>query len=463
LSLDTSELILRFETILIEWLAFAAIVSSTARGQSVAPSAQFEMNPKVGREDVLNRTLRPYHGTSTPGVSNQTLYGKVMCGYQGWFTCPGDGSGRGWYHWGKHGEFEPGSCRIDLWPDVSELDADERYDTSFRLPDGSTAQVFSSLNAKTVDRHFKWMKEFGIDGVFVQRFGTEIRDATGLYHFNTVLSHCRAGANQHGRTWAVMYDLSGLERGETKIIMEDWKQLVDRFHVGRDATDKAYLHHRNKPLVAVWGIGFNDGRQYSLEECAQLVDFLAHDPKYGGNCVMIGVPAYWRTLRHDCVSDPRVHEIVKSADIVSPWSVGRFGTVEDVDDFNRKVWQPDLEWCKARGLDYLPVVFPGFSWHNMRADAPLDQIPRHGGRFLWRQFTALRDIGANMVYQAMFDEVDEGTGIFKCTNQPPVGISPFLDYEGLPTDHYLSLVGQGGRLIRGEIESTAMPDVRGKQ
>jgi hypothetical protein len=59
-----------------------------------------------------------------------------------------------------------------------------------------------------------------------------------------------------------------------------------------------------------------------------------------------------------------------------------------------------------------------------------------------------------MIYVAMFDEVNEGTAIFKCTNDPPVGESKFLTYEGLPSDHYLWLSGQGGKMIRGEIEPT---------
>jgi len=59
--------------------------------------------------------------------------------------------------------------------------------------------------------------------------------------------------------------------------------------------------------------------------------------------------------------------------------------------------------------------------------------------------------GATMIYQAMFDEMDEGTAIFKCTNSPPVGASPFLNCEGLPSDHYLWLTGMGARLLRGEV------------
>ena len=59
-----------------------------------------------------------------------------------------------------------------------------------------------------------------------------------------------------------------------------------------------------------------------------------------------------------------------------------------------------------------------------------------------------------MVYQAMFDEVNEGTAIFKCTDDPPIGDSKFLTFEGLPSDFYLTLVGKAAGMIRGETPLT---------
>jgi hypothetical protein len=114
----------------------------------------------------------------------------------------------------------------------------------------------------------------------------------------------------------------------------------------------------------------------------------------------------------------------------------------------------DVKWCTDHGKDYLPVVFPGFSWHNMYPRSPQNQIPRRKGEFLWTQFTNAKKAGATMVYQAMFDEVDEGTAIFKCTENPPVGESKFLTFEGLPSDFYLKLVGQASRMMRGELPPT---------
>ena len=115
--------------------------------------------------------MEPYSGHHESGVDPSTLTGKVMCGYQGWFAAEGDGSGRGWFHYAPgHNAPEPGNCTFDLWPDMSEMDADEKFPTAFTYEDGSTAHLFSPYKKKTVVRHFQWMKEYGIDGIFLQRF-----------------------------------------------------------------------------------------------------------------------------------------------------------------------------------------------------------------------------------------------------------------------------------------------------
>jgi hypothetical protein len=403
--------------------------------------------------------MRPYHGPSTRGVDCSTLTGKVMCGYQGWFTAPEDGSGRGWRHYSAAGHFKPGFAGIDLWPDVSELEAEERYVTPFRHKDGRQAQVFSSHNRKTVLRHFQWMQQYGIDGVFLQRFGVETLDPKDLRHCNTVLAHCCEGANSYGRCYAVMYDLTLLPEGGTGFVVADWKLLVDRMQLGKDPRDIAYLRHKGKPVVAVWGIGFNDGRKYSLAECERLIDFFKNDERYGGYTVLVGVPTGWRTLNSDSGNDFALHRIIAKADIVSPWTVGRYRSLKEVEEHARLRWKPDWQWCRAKGKEYLPVVFPGFSWHNQHSGA-LDEIPRLKGRFLWKQHLEAKRSGATMIYEAMFDEMDEGTAIFKCTNDPPAGDSGFLTLEGLPSDHYLWLTGMGRKLLRGEIDASEEPPPR---
>ncbi len=393
--------------------------------------------------------LAPYHGPTVRGVDASTLTGKVMCGYQGWFGAPGDGrSEDSWRHWTKHGgDFTDGNAKVDLWPDVSDLPPADRFPTGFKLADGQPAEVFSSFEKSTVLKHFQWMQKYGLDGVFVQRFATGLGNAPSLEHCNTVLANCREGANRYGRTYAVMYDLSGLDEGQIGMVMDDWRALRKKMDI---TGDPAYLHHHGKPVVAVWGIGFNDHRRYTLAECRRLVDFLKDDPEVGGCTVMIGVPANWRELRGDALDDPQLLDIAARADVISPWTVGRYGDIAGATHYAEYNLKPDLAWCQARSIDYLPVVFPGFSWHNMNG-GPLNQIPRLQGRFLETQFHLAKEASVSMVYVAMFDEVDEGTAIFKCANVVPNGEkSQFVTYEGLPSDFYLKLVGAGTRLIRGE-------------
>jgi hypothetical protein len=298
------------------------------------------------------------------------------------------------------------------------------------------------------------MREYGIDGAFVQRFANGLKSKSLRHHKDVVLANCREGANREGRAYAVMYDLSGLPAGGVAGVMEDWKMLRAKMGMGKDP---AYLQHKGKPLVAVWGVGFsNEKKPYTLAECRALIELLKSD----GCSVMLGVATGWREQNRDAVPDPELHDVLRLSDVISPWTPGRYRTPKEVVRHGEKYWQPDQSWCQKHCLDYLPVVFPGFSWHNMKPAAPLDQIPRLKGKFMWSQFVAAKRAGASMVYVAMFDEVDEGTAIFKCTNQPPGGSNPFLTYEGLPGDHYLWLTGEGGRLLRGERPVTAELPVR---
>jgi hypothetical protein len=396
----------------------------------------------------------------SPASQFMSYEGRVMCGYQGWFRAKGDGSGRGWVHYSRDQNFAQPT--IDLWPEVSEYP--QTYATPYRLADGSPARVFSSYDQSTVEVHFRWMREYGIDGAFMQRFFHVTRDAESRREGRVILRHALEASQKHGRAIAVMYDLSGLKAtGEDcSSVIQDWKELVDELKITAQGTNQTYLYHRGKPLVTIWGVGFPD-RDYNIRNIGleRLIDFLKHDPDYGGCSVMLGVPTYFRNLSADTVSDPYLHELMAKADVIMPWMVGRFSSAL-YGDMNRYEAQvaADLAWCSARKLDYAPCVYPGFSWFNLsNGRDPFDAIPRLQGRFYWGLISKAVEAKARMIYVAMFDEMDEATAIFKGAYQSPTNAAPakFLTYEGLPSDHYLWLTGQAGRRLRGEIPPT--PDL----
>jgi len=388
--------------------------------------------------------------------------GLVMAGYQGWFRAEGDGTGRGWGHYGRNGKFDEQHNTIDFWPDVSEYS--QTYKTDFCYPDGEVAEVFSSVDKSTTDLHFKWMKEYGVDGVFMQRFfgvTRAIKDTEKPQ--DIILRNALEAAKKNQRAIAVMYDLSGLKADgeDCSSVIEDWKMLVDELKVTRQGEDQTYLHHNNKPLVAIWGVGFPD-RPYDTRKIGinRLIDFLKNDPEYGGCAVMLGVPTYFRELNKDCLPDPYLHEIIESVDIVLPWMVQRFTPlVHKPMDHLRDHVIADIKWTKERGIDYVPIAYPGFSWRNLSLANPklarytaYGAIPRLGGRFYWDQISTLIGAGAEMIYVAMFDEIDEGTAIMKVSDNPPNSEKVhFVDNDGVPSDHYLWLTGLGAKMLRKEI------------
>jgi hypothetical protein len=371
--------------------------------------------------------------------------GLVMAGYQGWFNTPGDSTGRNWHHYERRGVFGPGSCEIDFWPDTREYT--KTYPTSFQYADGSTASVFSAYDAATVQLHFKWMKDYGIDGVFMQRFVGEIRNASGKKHFNAVLDNAMAAAKKYDRAICIMYDLSGMQPGEEEMTLRDLDELSAKYDLLHGSLSPTYLHHHGRPLVVVWGVGFNDNRRYGFKEAETLIDGI----KARGFSVMLGVPTYWRTFGRDAIPDSTLHRLLRKSDIVAPWFVGRYN--EDSYPAFKGLIAEDLAWCKANGVDYAPLAFPGFSWKNMNGPQA-KTTPRNRGHFFWKQVTAAREAGASMLYIAMFDEMNEGTAIFKCATSdhlPLNGSGEFVGIDAdLGSDYYLWLAGQAANWWHGK-------------
>jgi len=376
--------------------------------------------------------------------------GLIMAGYQGWHNTPEDGAGRGWGHYLQKGVFGPGNLKIDMWPEPGEYK--KLYKTPFRLSDSSVAVLPSDHDASTTDIRFSWMKEYGIDGVFMQRFINNTKRNPNRSHFNKVLADALKASQKYKRAIAVMYDLSGARDSvDVDALINDWKNLVDSMKITSRGDEQTYLYHNGKPLVVLWGVGFNDNRKYTLRTVERMVEFLQNDPVYGGCAIMLGVPTYWRQLGRDVLSDPRLHDLLKKIDIVHPWTVGRYKDEATYSAY-MDIQKGDIAWCRENKVGYVPNVFPGFSWSNLNPSSQFDQIPRNRGRFYWKQLSGAISNGAEMIYVAMFDEVDEGTSIMKISQNPPVGPSRFVTFEeGIPSDYYLYLTGYAGKMLRKEI------------
>ena len=390
-----------------------------------------------------------------PKSKYMSYKGLVMAGYQGWFNCEGDDANRGWTHYNKSGKFEDGSCTIDFWPEMDEYKV--KYKTPFKFADGSPAYVFSSYDESTVDLHFRWMKEYGIDGVFMQRFFSVLTSKERLNHNDKVLASAIKAANKYGVAICLMYDIGSMDDSKYQLVMEDWKHLVDDLKLTNQGNQTTYLFHQNKPLVAFWGISAGTRESGHIPEIFDIINFFKNDPVYGGCSIHLGIPSRWRTLGSDTKGDPRLHEVIKQADVVHPWLVGRYNE-ENYETYRQENIIDDVKWCKESGKSYAPTVFPGFSWHNMKGDQS-DKIPRNKGEFYWKQISGAIESGAEMLYVAMFDEIDEGTAIMKCAQNVPVGKSVFVPIEKeVPSDHYLWLTGMAGKMLRGEIPfSEKMP------
>lgn len=352
----------------------------------------------------------------TSGSGYSEFMGKSVAGYQAWFRAVDDETG--WVHWpyGSQNRPAPGNSSFEVFPYMEDYPEDKRISTNFEpLGNGEAATLFNSPDV--IDIHFNWMKEYGIEGVALQRF---IGDSPYpiVESSEAIPSKVKTEAERTKRIFYICYDMSSGKDEDAWVesIKFDWVYNIEQAYAL--TSSPSYATVDNKPVVQIWGTGFTT-RVGNASKTIELIEFLQ-----GRGCYVIGgVPTGWRTENRD--SKPDFLEAYKRYDMLSPWTPGRYRNSDDIDNHTKDYWQQDKAFCDANGIDYMPVAFPGFAWATWKYSAP-NSIPRSNGEFLWHQAFNIKNAGIDQLYFAMFDEYDEGTAIMK-------GAS---DWTQIPTDQY---------------------------
>jgi hypothetical protein len=395
-------------------------------------------------------------------VDASTIQGKLLVGYQGWFRCPGDGSPENrWSRW-FHGKNDPTTAeianpatrawRVDEYPDVSGMDKSSLCAVPNEKINGQQAYVFSSFPKATAETHFRWMRDYNIDGALMQRFLPYIPQYAQEH--DDVLVNAVAAANDNGRVIAVEYDITNADNATLfETMKSDWMHLANDLKI----TDSpAYLREKGKPVVSIWGIGVKD-RIADPNLAKQIVEWFKNEAHV---TVMGGVPIDWANPTGDGQVDPGWSNVYKDLDIVQPWTPGRYRDPQSIAKWKEMYLDVDMATARKNHQEYMPVIFPGFSWHNSKRDNEpsdvINRIPRQQGNFLWDQAITAKAAGATMIKIAMFDEVNEGTAIFKvaasgsATPQEAQFLTLDADGAQLPSDWYLRVADEIARVYHGQ-------------
>ncbi len=373
-------------------------------------------------------------------AQDNTLLGKVFCGYQGWFYCAGDGSpNSGWFHWGGNPP-APGRVTFELYPDVTDYKDASLFQTGLGdLGNGHKAKLFSSYLTDVIDRHFLWMQENGIDGVALQRF---IGDHAA--NRDSITIRMARAAEKYKRLFYVMWDLgANVSRFQTDC------QRVENLNV---FSSPNYAHQNGKPVVCLWGFGLTS-RGNDPTNSLTIINWL----KDRGYYVIGGTPTNWRTGTGD--SHSGYTDVYNAFNMISPWSVGRYKDNNSTDNYCNTITIPDKAYCDERNIDYQPVIFSGFAWSNWINGARND-FPRRRGEFLWRQVNNVVKAGIENIYVAMFDEYDESTAIMKaadsylCIPNNQYFLTTSADGTYISSDFYLRLAGAASRVLKGTLPLT---------
>ncbi|MEO0452836.1 MAG: hypothetical protein AAFY98_01705 [Verrucomicrobiota bacterium] len=395
-----------------------------------------------------------------PVFAEGDLDNGIYVGYQGWHSAGKPGEAKGWSHWFQNGKLpEKENIHGDQWPNLEEYT--KLYPTDMTYADGSRVYVYSSNDYETVDLHVKWMKDYGIKGLAFQTQQNLVDRPHARDGRDKIVQHVRQACEKYGVKFFLMpcNNAKSVKQndGVVKRFIDDWKHLVDNVKI---TESPMYARQEGKPVIIMWGLGFAN-RPITPEEAGEIVDFFTKGPEpyqvYLGGGLQRGI-----------VGAKKWHPVYEKLDLVKTWrTVQQIRGNEKSRQNTIKNVQAEKAWCDERGIEYMPVIFAGGSWHGR------NHYPRLGGRYYWDQFSVvMNDVfkpdEPKFIYVAMFDEIDEGTAIYKTATRADQLPNPEkmthnnIDEEklpeelhDLPSDWYLQLTDEMGKIMTGKKPMTS--------
>lgn len=393
--------------------------------------------------------------TPSPQTPENDLLNKTVAGYQAWFHASVD-LDRGWGHWSHITAPETGNVHPEMFPDFSEYPDEVMFAGRFAgYPDGRPVKFYQGHDPRTMDVHFRWMEEYGIDGVGVQRFYGATREDT--IPEPTHLTAIREAAERYHRVFYVMYDTSGCGGHGSAAIDRFKADLIHNVEEKGLIASPAYAHADGKPVVCIWGLaGTEPGRYPSAPDAVEWIRWL----KERGYFVIGGLPDNrWTEVEDEYA------EVYALLDMASPWTPGRFRP-ETLQSWIGRHLERDLAYCRQHAIHYQPVMHAGFAWSNFGGGGNPNACPRNAGQFLWDQAALYAKAGIRHGYFAMFDEYDESTALAKAARDSfdlPIGEQYFqtlcADGIWLSSDYYLREAGAITAMLRGESPITDHPPI----
>lgn len=312
---------------------------------------------------------------------------QVLAFYYPWYGVPDGpgGSGRS-IHWGH----------IDV--ERKEIKKSTHY---------PALGPYDSNDSSVIDRHMRWTKRAGLDGLIVSWWGHD--DYT-----DKSIQKLLDSAHRHERKITIYYETVPAPKTPVAAWRDISKLLV------RYAGHPSWLRARGQPVVFIYGRAVN---QLGLPGWLRVQRLLRVQSQHREDA------PHWPLLIGDRV-DHEAAEVFQGLHVYNPAAALRDLTLSETEDWTVRTYARWVGLAKQAGRISSVTVIPGYDDTKVRE--PGLRVERHGGELYRAQWEEAISAAPDWVLVTSFNEWHEGTEIEPSLEQGDT----YLRLTRLYADHF---------------------------